>query len=395
MERVFQIVPAGSSIIATTPYRVVIMDLKKIMALAMLALMVIPSLTMAVRAEEPDDVVGLACAIERAQTYLDKVRDAAIATAESYPPDSDMKGYLDELLDLLGQGGENGPEILFLQKGEFGTAKMRYDEAHGNYVFLSDGGVGLLDDEYKLRELFGMGRVVITGVDTLLDEIATLSYDFYYTFPDSIIHPDFQAFPYMVLECDRDSDDVADLWIVLISTQIEHDAHTTGEMPPLKTWTTWTLEDYDNWHDAGAGADVSEPTDGAPLSDMKEAYPLAKVLNVKVAVGEWANGDYEAITGCVDNIEINGDIYDFEEEPEVLGAEGLLAQASAYYDAGDFKSAARCLASARNILGRINGLLRSMAKAHKVARAEKFERKFERRIQGIKDKIERQKGPKK
>jgi len=47
MKRVFQIVPGGSSIRATTPYRVVEMDLKKIMAFVMLVLMVIPSFGMA------------------------------------------------------------------------------------------------------------------------------------------------------------------------------------------------------------------------------------------------------------------------------------------------------------------------------------------------------------
>jgi len=383
MERVFHVVPACSSIIAMIPYRVVIMDLKKIMALAMMALMVIPSMTVTVGAVEED----MACAIERAQIYLDKVITSAEKTASLYPEGHIIHEYLDEIYELLGQDGENGPDIR-LQTDFYGTAKMKHDKAHGNYVFLSDGGVGLLPEPSgEPLEDFGMGRVVIKGVDTLLDDIATLSYDFYYTFPDSIIYPDFQAFPYMVLECDADGGDDADLWIVLISTQIEHDAHTNGEMPPLKTWTTWTLAGYDNWHSTGP---VGEPTAGVSLAAMKTGYPLAKVLNVKVAVGEWAMGNYEAITGCVDDIEINGDVYDFEEEPEVMGAEGLLDQASDYLDAGDFKSAAKCLSSARNILGRINGLLRSMAKAHKVTRTEKFER----RIQGIRDKIERRKGPK-
>jgi len=205
------------------------------------------------------------------------------------------------------------PDEYVLQTGAYGTAEMDYHANHGNYVFLSDGGVGLLDDEYNVRTDFGMGRVVIKGVDTLLSAITTLSFDFYYTFSENVIHRDFQAFPYMVLECAREGGDDADLWIVLISTQIQHDAHTNGPMPELNTWLTWNLDVYDLWHSTG---EIGDPENGVSLAAMKTGYPSAKVLNVKVAVGEWAMGNYEAITGMVDDIEINGVTYDFEEESD-------------------------------------------------------------------------------
>jgi len=241
-------------------------------------------------------------------TKLEIEVDNWMVQTEAYVDDIELNGVTYDC------EGEEGPEIL-LQNGAFGIAEMRSNETRGNYVFLSDGGVGLLDDSYVLRADFGMGRVVVKGVDTLLSAIEPLSYDFYYTFPDSIIYPDFQAFPYMVLECDSDGlGDVADLWIVLISTQIEYDAKTGGPMPTLETWMTWTLAGYDNWYDAGPGAtgNVSAPTDGASLAAMQTTYPDAMVLNVNVAVGQWAKGNYEAITGCVDDIEIDGVIYDLE-----------------------------------------------------------------------------------
>ncbi|GAI79225.1 unnamed protein product, partial [marine sediment metagenome] len=53
------------------------MDLKKITALVMLVLLALPSLTMVVMADDPDDGAGMAGAIERARIYLGKVRTSA------------------------------------------------------------------------------------------------------------------------------------------------------------------------------------------------------------------------------------------------------------------------------------------------------------------------------
>ena len=80
------------------------MDLKKIFALAMMALMVIPSLTM-VRADGVELAEGedLASAITRARLYLDKVRASADSLADEYSDDEMIQGYLNEIYELLGQ----------------------------------------------------------------------------------------------------------------------------------------------------------------------------------------------------------------------------------------------------------------------------------------------------
>jgi len=117
-----------------------------------------------------------------------------------------------------------------------------------------------------------------------------------------------------------------------------------------------------------------------------------QVLRLEIEVDNWI-AQTEAY---VDDIEINGvnlhhiyRIYDFEEEPENLGAEGFLNQASAYLEDGEVNLAARSLASARNILGRVNGLLNSMIKIHKVAKTERFIYQVEHRIEGLENKIEK------
>jgi len=71
------------------------------------------------------------------------------------------------------------------------------------------------------------------------------------------------------------------------------------------------------------------------------------------------------------------------------GAEDFLRTALEAYEAGDYNRAARSLAAARNILGRVNGMLTSVFKAHKVARTERFMKQVEHRIEGLEDKIER------
>lgn len=96
MERVFQTIPAGSSLIATTPYRMFKMDLKKIMALAMIVFLAFPNLTM-VRADGLEDGAGLADVIERARLYLSKVRTLAENLATEYPGNDEIHGYLNEI----------------------------------------------------------------------------------------------------------------------------------------------------------------------------------------------------------------------------------------------------------------------------------------------------------
>ena len=370
MEWLFQSVPAGSSLRAPSPYRVVKMDLKKIMALAMMALMVIPSMTVTVGASEED----MASAIERARIYLDKVRKIADNMADEYQGNVMMQGYLDQLYPLLGQYEYEGPEIYFQEEGA-GIAEWSDDVVKSGLIsaYLSDEGMGY---DGGPPEVYGAGRVVIP-VDKLLADIDSLSYWFWYSCPET--HPFY--FPYMILAIDTTGGMTPNQWLVMESP-------ISVYQPAEDTWTKFDA-DYDLWH-----------TDGYTLMDtldvLKSEYPDAKVLTVKIAVGEWSSGSYSPITAYVDDIEIDGVTYDFEEgEAEEGTVKDYLDQASECLGEKDFKSAARNLSAARNILGRVKGLLRSMAKAHKVARTARFERKFQRRIQGIEDKIEKPKGPKK
>ena len=86
------------------------MDLKKIMALAMVALLALPNLTMVVRADEPYDGAGLADAIERARLYMDNVVISADNLADYHSDNEMIQGYLNEIYDLLGQDWEKVPE---------------------------------------------------------------------------------------------------------------------------------------------------------------------------------------------------------------------------------------------------------------------------------------------
>ena len=69
-------------------------------------------------------------------------------------------------------------------------------------------------------------------------------------------------------------------------------------------------------------------------------------------------------------------------------AEKYLTDATIALDEGDIKTAARDHAAARNIMGRVKGILNSVVKEHKVQKAEKFMEQFERRITSTQDKID-------
>jgi len=99
MKRVFQFVPAGSSIIATTLNRLVKMDLKKIMAFVMLALMVIPSVRADTTIEET--AVGLRCAIDRAYLFIGKIDAAVVRLGEEDYDVQDIVANLSEAVDHL------------------------------------------------------------------------------------------------------------------------------------------------------------------------------------------------------------------------------------------------------------------------------------------------------
>jgi len=375
VKRVFHFVPAGSSIIATTPYRLVKMDLKKIMALAMLALMVIPSLTMVVRAEpdenltgDPDDGAGLADAIDRARLYLDNVRTSAETLAQENP--EMFQKYLNEIYDLLDQDGEEDPENLLETTGDVGS---------GN------------EDRIRINMPEG----------TVLNDIVSISWD-YYLYSGYAPHVDIMV--------DTNNDQVIDDALVVEYAYNDAVGYHMDEGQPTYgcLYNAW----YTTFSDDGEGpASVTDtsyawPTTGPAGPFGTVCHTLAQwktginydgkfidkdtpVLALEFEVDNWM----AQTKAVIDNIKMNDDvIYDFEEEPEVLGAEGYLDQASAYLEGGEVNLAARSLASARNILGRVKGLLTSMIKIDKVARTERFMRQFEHRIAGLEDKINRLRG---
>ena len=339
-KRVFQTVPAGSSIIATIPYRVVNMELKKIMALAMLALMVIPSLTMVVRADDPtvdpEEVVGLAegvdlaGAIERARTYLDNVRDSAETLADEYPGDVMMQGYLNDIYELLGQDeffleatGDVGdedriviPMPLGFTLGELNTISWREYLVKGYPphvdVFLDMGDSLNFEYAYNTETHYGEGQ--ITG-DTAY---GALKDAWYATFSDDENGP----------------------------VQINADAKAWPNSGPPGPPGSIELHTLANWQ---SETGVTYTTNG----EEKTINADSVVTKLEIEVDNWI----VQTEAYVDDIKINGVTYDFEG-----GAEGFLNRALEYHGEGDFNSAARNLAAARNILGRVKGLLNSMVR---------------------------------
>ncbi len=80
--------------------------------------------------------------------------------------------------------------------------------------------------------------------------------------------------------------------------------------------------------------------------------------------------------------------YIAKAEEALLDAEQHLDDAAIALEEGDTRTAARHLAAARNIMGRLKGFVNSIIKRHKTAKAEKFMEQAEARFQGLRDKIE-------
>ncbi len=365
------------------------MDLKKILALVMVALMALPSLTMTVGA---DDGAGMAGAIERAHLYLDKVRASADNLADEYPDNEIIQGYYNQIYELLGQGGEEGPEFT-LGAGTFGTAESSDVTSHsGDYsVHLETTGTPGDGDE---------ARIVIPMPEGFtLGELETLSWWENLTtgYPP---HVDV----FLNFTGDSDPDDV-----LVFEYAYNNMTHYDEAPAPYGALTgSWyrTFSDDGNGPTRITNSSVAWLNSGSPgpdawvnhtLADWKDGITVAAgtidadsiVIRLEIEVDNWI----VQTEAYVDDIVIDGvGVYDFEEKLETLGAEGLLNQASVSLGEGQFNSTARYLASARNILGRVNGLLTSMAKAHKVARTDRFMRQLEHRIEGLEDKVDRLRG---
>ncbi|MBA7650020.1 hypothetical protein ES703_57821 [subsurface metagenome] len=80
--------------------------------------------------------------------------------------------------------------------------------------------------------------------------------------------------------------------------------------------------------------------------------------------------------------------YITKAEEALLAAEQHLDEATVALEEGDMRTAARHLAAARNIMGRLKGFVNSVLKTHKAAEAEKFMEQAVARFQGLRKKIE-------
>ena len=140
--------------------------------------------------------------------------------------------------------------------------------------------------------------------------------------------------------------------------------------------------------DDGDDPDDDDDDDGAPDDDgardgegLENALERARLYLEKVreTLGRLAE-EYENNTTVMD--------YIAKAEEALLDAEQHLDDAAIALEEGDTRTAARHLAAARNIMGRLKGFVNSIIKRHKTAKAEKFMEQAEARFQGLRDKIE-------
>ena len=141
------------------------------------------------------------------------------------------------------------------------------------------------------------------------------------------------------------------------------------------------VEEASVWFSVVA-APVDDDDDGAPDGEgLENALDRAWLYLEKVneTLGRLAE-EYVNNTTVMD--------YIAKAEEALLDAEQHLDEAAVALEEGDTRTAARHLAAARNIMGRLKGFVNSVIKRHKVAKAEKFMEQAEARFHGLRDKIE-------
>ena len=210
-------------------------------------------------------------------------------------------------------------QVTNLETGPSGIAAWSEESTVGSHsIFLSDEGVGYTSDSD-----YGAGRVVIPEDPAIeFATISTLSYWFNYNDPVTA-YPD--AFPYMILALDTTVsgalDGVADAWLVMATSDSYYS-------PTEDTWTQAVPTGgsvSDHW--IGVGDAGGLETDDSTLATFQantalDAAAKAVVLEVKVAVGEWHNGTYDAITAYVDDIVIGAVTYTLEPDDALFLASG-------------------------------------------------------------------------
>ena len=122
--------------------------------------------------------------------------------------------------------------------------------------------------------------------------------------------------------------------------------------------------------------------DGAPDGEgLANAIDRAQLYLEKVS---------ETLSRLAEEYENNTTVMEYiaKAEEALLDAEQHLDNATVALEEGDMRTAARHLAAARNIMGRLRGFVTSVIKRHKVQKAERFMEQAESRFQGLRDKIE-------
>ncbi len=183
---------------------------------------------------------------------------------------------------------------------------IKLNEEGGGSVYLVGPGLGY-DSDYAINldlpetpEVSDLAEVVLQepfSAKTTLSEITSLS--FYWTSSTASGLP----YPYLILDSDDDS--VADTWLIW---NIGPDDDTTEST----SWEPWTMATTpDDWHMAGPGGPY---IDDGTWADMVTAYGGYAVLGYAVELGQGSTNLGNNV--FIDDMEINGEIYDFELEPD-------------------------------------------------------------------------------
>ena len=128
--------------------------------------------------------------------------------------------------------------------------------------------------------------------------------------------------------------------------------------------------------------DPEDPEDDTDSDDLSFAIERAEIYleRVRAMLEEFVE-EYDQTT----NLDIVKKLQELNETLDL--AEEYLANATVALEEGDCNTAAKYHAAARNIMGRVKGILNSVIKEHKVQKTEKFMEQFQRRLNSTLDKI--------
>ena len=132
--------------------------------------------------------------------------------------------------------------------------------------------------------------------------------------------------------------------------------------------------------------EVDDPEDPADdpddCEDLSFAIERAEIYleRVRAMLEEFVD-EYDQTT----NLDIYNKLQELNGTLDL--AEEYLANATIALEEGDCNAAARYHAAARNLMGRVKGILNSVIKEHKVQKTERFMEQFQRRLNSTQDKI--------